>query len=201
MKFWKGTRKVKAVKEEDYQCFKGKGRAYKPKPVLASDSDSDFETLPKIHMDFTSASKERRNEKKEIITIDSDKLDTIDQRLKNLEAEFSSHTEVVRLQEQIAKLEADNHTMSKCVGDVKESFNCIICQTVANFPWMVTLCCSVLMCRNCFDTWSAMQPTCPHCRATLSSSTCQEVRCIRALEQQIAIWRGNTSDSQEPQTD
>ena len=63
MKFWKGTRKVKAVKKEDYQCFKGKGCAYKPKPVLASDSDSDFETLPKFQMDSTSASKERRDKK------------------------------------------------------------------------------------------------------------------------------------------
>ena len=143
---------MKAVKEEDYQCFKGKGHAYKPKPVLAS--DSDFETLPRFLTDSMSTSNECRVEKKEIITIDSDKLETIDQRLKNLEAELSSHSEVVRLQEHIVKLEADNHTMSKCASDLKES---IICQSVATFPWMVTLCCSVLMCRNCFDRWSEIQ--------------------------------------------
>ena len=194
MKFWKGTRKVKAVKQEEYKCYKSKGRISKPKPVLLSDSDSDFET-PKSQTDS-----EWRNtckyERKETLPI---KLEAINQRLKNLEAEFKAQSEVVRLQERIVQLEADNHTLSKSMSDLKECFNCIICQAVATFPWMVALCCSVVMCRNCFQTWSALQPSCPHCRATLDSGTCQEVHCIRSLEQQITIWRGITTDSQEPQ--
>lgn len=168
MKFWKSTRKVKAVKQEDYKSYKSKGRVCsgsKPKPVLLSDSDSEFET-PKSQTDSISNEwrDTRKYERKETLTI---KLEAINQRLNNLEAEFKAQSEVVRLQEKIVQLEADNRTLSKSVSDVKECFNCIICQAVATFPWMVVLCCSVVMCRNCFQTWSALQPSCPHCRATL----------------------------------
>lgn len=38
-----------------------------------------------------------------------------------------------------------------------------------------------------------MQPICPHCRVEISTSTCQEVRCIRSLAQQI-LKRENTSE-------
>ena len=93
MKFWRSTRKVKAVKEEDYQTqFKGKRRIKKPIPVLVSDSDSDFEN-PRPQTESTS----ERHDNDGIVRIDPNKLDTIDQRLKNLEAELSAQSEVIRL--------------------------------------------------------------------------------------------------------
>ena len=59
MKFWRGTRKIKAVKEEDHQVLakgksKGKGKAcmkHQIPPVFPSNSDSDFE-LPKLTTGF-----------------------------------------------------------------------------------------------------------------------------------------------------
>lgn len=104
------------MKQEDYKSYKSKGRVSsgsKPKPVFLSDSDSDFET-PKSQTD--SISNEWRDTcRKETLTI---KLEAINQCLKNLEAEFKAQSEVVRLQEKIVQLEADNRTLSKSVSDV-----------------------------------------------------------------------------------
>ena len=174
---------MKAVTEEDYKKFKGKGRIKKPITVLVSDSNSDFEASSVIKPDCVS---DRKNG-----TVAIDIVNSIDQRLKNLEMKLSSFSEVVLLGEQVVKLEADNRALSKCANDIKESLMCMICRNVADFPWMVTYCCGVVMCLSCLERWSTVQPTCLHCRAELSITSCQEVRCIRSLAQKISEWRGD----------
>ena len=79
--------------------------------MVLSDSDSDFES-PTLQNDPLRVSKECCDKK---ITTECDKLDAIDRRLKSLEAKLSTQSEVGHLWQRMAKLEAENHAISKCV--------------------------------------------------------------------------------------
>lgn len=208
MKFWRGTRKIKAVKEEDHEVLakgkskgkgKGKGRMkHQIPPVFPSDSDSDFK-LPKLttwFQDRKSQGDENRY---------GNESSRIDQRLENIESQLNIHDDLQRssaqLQVEINKLRVENCTLSQRESDLRASLNCLICKSVAKFPWRVTLCCSVLMCHVCFETWISMQPTCPHCRADLSLDSCEGVHSTRSLELQLSIWRGDETEEPEVLTD
>ena len=51
------------------------------------------------------------------------------------------------------------------IQDLLASFNCIICQNVAQPAVIVGTCCqSVLGCQPCIDTWFQSHTYCPKCR-------------------------------------
>lgn len=51
------------------------------------------------------------------------------------------------------------------IQDLLASFNCVICQNVAQPAVMVGTCCeSVLGCQPCIDTWFQSHTYCPKCR-------------------------------------
>ena len=197
---------MKAVQEDDYELiFKDKGKAKLEVPVDFSDDDTDFESpKKKFHIDLTKGP-DMTNSSKGGTAGYCDKLDAIDERLQNMEVELilcsDARRNNARLREQITKLEAELGTMAKSVDDIKECFSCLVCKAVAAFPWKVTPCCSVLMCQECAERWFTLQQTCPHCRAEVTLSTCQEVRSIRSLERQVTVWRADVDDSVRPQVD
>ena len=206
MKFWRSTRKVKAVDEASYELlFKGRGKTKRQVPVDLSDSDSDFKSPKKFHIDLTKdyVAVQTDSGKKGKTTGDRDKLDAIDQCLQHIEVELGHCSDIresnVRLREQIAKLEAENCTMARSVADIKECLSCLVCKAVAAFPWQVTPCCLVLLCRECAETWFTLHQTCPHCRAGVNLGTCQEVRTIRSLEHHITTWRADGDNAEQPQ--
>lgn len=51
------------------------------------------------------------------------------------------------------------------IQDLLASFNCVICQNVAQPTVIVGRCCeSVLGCKSCIDTWFQSHSYCPKCR-------------------------------------
>ncbi len=54
------------------------------------------------------------------------------------------------------------------------------CKSLANFPWMVTPCCRIILC------WLDLGSSCPHCRASIESGTCSVVQQIQPLHTLIS---------------
>ena len=207
MKFWRSSRKVKALQEGVQVAIEGQRgkKQHVHVPTDFSDSDSDFESPKKLHIDLTADSNVTLHPDNGRTTGDCEKLDAIGQRLQNIEAELILCSDVrqseAQLREQVARMEAENRTMKRSVNDMKECLSCLVCKTVAAFPWKVTPCCSVLMCQECAERWFSLQQTCPHCRTEVNVGTCQEVRSIRSLEHHITIWRADVDNNEQPQVD
>ena len=193
-KFWRGTRKVKAIKKSDYSAFRGKRK----KPLnYFSDSDmSDFDLpcpiSPKkidltktpdddvIHVNFSN-------------TPPAPALQDVVSRLKKC-VERSGDIDQLRSQLAITQSEKEKaedkaKTASHALEDVKACLSCIICKSVAPFPWIITPCCKILVCRECSNRWLQMEASCPHCRATVEFSSCIEVPEIRQMQEIITTLR------------
>ena len=87
------------------------------------------------------------------------------------------------------KAEEEAKTASHALEDVKACLSCIICKSVAPFPWIITPCCKILICRECSNRWLQMEASCPHCRAAVESSSCIEVPEIRQMQEIITTLR------------
>ena len=93
------------------------------------------------------------------------------------------------LQNEKEKAEGEARTADRALEDLKECLTCIICKSVAQFPWIITPCCKVLACKECSNRWLNMDASCPHCRATVEPSGCTEVPEIRTMQDIITTMR------------
>ena len=74
------------------------------------------------------------------------------------------------------------------VDSVKERLSCIICKSVATFPWLITPCCKIINCKEYADRWLVIEESCPHCRANIQRRSCAEVPEIRPIQEFIGSW-------------
>jgi hypothetical protein len=191
-KFWRGTRKVKAIRKSDYSAFRGKRK----KPLnYFSDSDlSDFELPCPISpkkIDLTKTPDD------DVIHVNSNNAPpALQDVVFRLEKCVERSGDIDQLRSQLSttqnekeKAEEEAKTASHALEDVKECLSCIICKSVAPFPWIITPCCKILTCRECSNRWLQMEASCPHCRATVEPSSCIEVPEIRQMQGMITTLR------------
>ena len=73
-------------------------------------------------------------------------------RIEILEEDISraldKHEEVERGRRILSCVEEKNRSLERSLENVKVHLSCIICKCVAKFPWLVTNCCAVLMCKD-----------------------------------------------------
>lgn len=202
-KFWRSTRKVKAIRSDDYLEFRGKK---KRSPIFDfSDSDSDFELPPVKKSLLSSSSKTKTKECIDLTAqgedrvsksndaqgpVEINKLKDVTTRIEKIEASLSKslekHEELERVRRIVSCLEEEKQALQRSIEDIKIHLSCIICKTVAKFPWLMTQCCTVLMCKDCGEQWLRMESSCPHCRAIVELDDCITVTEIRAIQEIIS---------------
>ena len=197
---------MKAIRNEDYLEFHGKR---KRSPIFDfSDSDSDFE-MPTVKKSLLSSSnKPKTKECIDLTTqgetsvskttdavqdaIEMNKLKDVTTRIEKIEANLSKslekHEELERVRRIVSCLEEDKQALQRSIEDLKIHLSCIICKNVAKFPWLVTQCCTVLMCKDCGEQWLRMESSCPHCRAVVDFNDCITVTRIRAIQEIISSF-------------
>ena len=77
----------------------------------------------------------------------------------------------------------------KSLEEFRRSFTCIICKNVAQFPWLITSCCALLMCKGCAERWILLESSCPHCRAVISVESSLVVNEVRSVGECISKLR------------
>ena len=116
------------------------------------------------------------------------RLDAIE---KSMKQSISQTEDVDRLKKSISALQTSNAKLSdekrhveRSLEEFKNSLSCIVCKCLANFPWMVTPCCQLMLCGACGDRWLSMGSSCPRCRAFIEPGTCdivQQIHCLHTL--------------------
>ena len=189
MKFWRSTRKIKAVKYVEYTRFMQKNSSH-----YSEESDSDFEPpAPKKVKETID------------LTIDEDTASALKNRLDLLEhglnKTLESYEEKERLRRIITCMEKEKEeilnekrSLQVAIENVKDRMSCIICRSVASFPWLVTPCCKIISCKECADRWLFVEESCPHCRATVQCGSCAEVREIRPIQELTRSWLPTQSE-------
>ena len=179
MKFWRSTRKIKVVRYNEYERFQNNTAPF-------TDSDSDFESRPST-----------KNIRETIdLTVSEDTAGVLKSRIDSLEQELNKtvekYEETERLRRIVSCLEKENseypsekRSLQFIIDKVKENMSCIICKSVASFPWAITPCYKILNCKEC---WLLVEETCPHCRAVLERSSLVEVAEIRPMQEIIKYW-------------
>ena len=189
MKFWRSTRKIKAVKYVEYTRFMQKNSSH-----YLEESDSDFEPpAPKKVKETID------------LTIDEDTASALKNRLDLLEhglnKTLESYEEKEKLRRIITCMEKEKEeilnekrSLQVAIENVKDRMSCIICKSVASFPWLVTPCYKIISCKECADRWLLVEESCPHCRATVQRGSCAEVREIRPIQELIQSWLPTQSE-------
>ena len=179
-KFWRSTRKIKAVRCDEYERFQ-------KNTSPCTDSDSDFESRPPA---------KRTRETIDLTVSEDTAAGVLKSRIDSLEQELNKtvekYEEKERLRRIVSCLEKENseylnekRSLQFIIDKVKENMSCIICKSMASFPWAITPCCKILNCKECVDRWLVVEESCPHCRAVLERSSCVEVAEIRPMQEII----------------
>ena len=145
LKFWKvGSRKLYAVKESKIKETKKRSSTTNTINISSSDSESDIVPLVK----------------RKRISLDSIKLQTIQDDIKEIREELSKVfllTSAMQVPIALRRL-------------LYDTFRCGICRSTPMKPPIIfARCCkSIIGCQSCVDTWyrgeEGQQHTCPNCR-------------------------------------
>ena len=130
-----------------------------------SDSDSDFETPPHP----------RRPSFRESNEISPVLMET------SLKASMREIEKVQQLKTDVSVLSAEVKRTESTLYSFKKALSCIVCKALATFPWKVTPCCRIIMCSGCVNRWLSIESSCPHCRASVESDSCQTVERIPSI--------------------
>ena len=169
------------MRKSDYTAFRGKKKLVN----YFSDSDlSDFEIpSPAKRIDLTV---DEDNTGNTMLTTKS-----LKEVISRLEKCIDKSDDIQQLRHPISRLESekgraegDARSANRALEDMKECLTCIICKSVAPFPWIITPCCKIIICKEC-DRWLQMDASCPHCRATVKRATCIEMSEIRPMQELI----------------
>lgn len=83
-------------------------------------------------------------------------------------------------------MEDKNRSLERSLEEMKVFLSCITCKCVVQFPWLVTSCCAMLMCKRCAERWIVVDSSCPHCRAVISIDDSLLVNEIKSVGELIA---------------
>jgi hypothetical protein len=160
-KFWRSNKKIKAMKDEDYNSFIGASRN-------EHDDDSDGFEVPAI---FTYKKKRVSSPVQVISSSDDEYLcKPSTSRKKSLTGPAPS-TNTTLLEERLSKLENnmkkfDEQTQTSDIKAIEERF---ICKSILSQNCSLLPCCNQLACLECLQQWTSTMtdPTCPLCRASV----------------------------------
>lgn len=127
------------------------------------------------------------------------KLKDVTAQIEKIEAGLSKslekQEELERVRRIVSCLEEEKRVLlERSVEAMKNHLNCIICKNPAKFPWLVSRCCTVLMCQDCAEHWLRMESSCPHCRAVMTTDTCTTIDQIRAIQELISTLSSPEED-------
>ena len=196
---------MKAVTLQDYSDFRGKK---KKSATDFSESDSDFEPVQMPSKKKRKKIESNTEGERIDLTVALDNNDNVASMIKNLqevttrleivEEELSGFSdkqeEVERVRRILSCVEEKNRSLERSLEDIKVGLSCIICKSIAKFPWLITNCCTVLMCKNCAERWLHLDNTCPHCRADITIDSCSQTSEIRALSEIATLLSAPASD-------
>ncbi len=108
-----------------------------------SDSDSDFESYSKRQcVDTIDAGDAGEASHMNKVV---DRMDAIEKAMKLSISQIESVDQLKKLLKQ-ALNEEKRHEAARWQVEFKNSISCIVCKSLANFPWMVTPCCRIILC-------------------------------------------------------
>lgn len=162
-----------------------------------SDSDSDFESLPRKVQKLEAETLTSVKEKPEVcIDLVNDEnsvikeLKDVTARIELIEEGLNRSLDIFEDLERVRRisscLEDKNRSLERSLEEVKTFLSCIICKSVAQFPWLITSCCAVLMCKICAERWIVLDSTCPHCRAVISIDDSLLVNEIKSVSELVS---------------
>ena len=159
-KFWKTNKKIKAITEEDYHCYRGL-------EVDDDENDDDFEPLPTFRRSKYSPAASP------IILTSSDDDDYGKPcTSKGKGKKIKKKTEVnAALEERVTKLERALHTNPTSCDTctlVEELFKCCVCKSILQQDCILLVCCKQLVCKMCITQWLATNQSCPLCRESIN---------------------------------
>ena len=128
--------------------------------VLSVSSDSETEEPSRKYRSISD------EQQQEIGTV----LSRIDEMERTLKSSMNLVDTVTELKKSISLMETEcakkadeKHKIEECLANFKNSLSCIVCKSLAKFPWKLTPCCHIILCVDCGDRWLESDPTCPHC--------------------------------------
>ena len=119
------------------------------------------------------------------------RMELIEEGLSRL---FDSCEELERVRRISSCLEEKNRSLERSLEEVKVFLSCIICKSVAQFPWLITNCCAVLMCKSCAERWIVVDSSCPHCRAVISIGDSLLVNDIKSVGELVSKLASSEDD-------
>lgn len=169
-----------------------------------SDSDSDFESLlPRKVQKLEAASSVKAkpevcidlvNDENSVIKDLKDVTTRIEMIEEGLNRSLDNYEEIERVRRISSCLEDKNRSLERSLDEVKTFLSCIICKSVAQFPWLITSCCAVLMCKTCAERWIVLDSSCPHCRAVISIDDSVLVNDIKSVSELVSKLASSDND-------
>ena len=148
-KFWKSSKIIKALTEEDYKGLESRRKGGPSKQPLSSicidSSSSDSDGIRPLK-------RQKRSSGDDI----SDKLVAIEDMLTTMKSSFDALRHVHR------------------PNRLSALFSCIICResSLKHEPLVPQCCSGVVACRQCLEGWFVQSSTCPHCRQCITVERC-----------------------------
>ncbi len=205
IKYWKTSRRIKAMKLDEYLMFKdiqdfdpcmkasgSKGCDLEwPYQAKAGTSGVGTNKRPRFDDDEDYGSRfELLESKIKLIESDMESQKQWEVEKATLQLEIDQY--VVSMRENEAKLKSEQSKVDKLQGTiqvVKDTLQCTICKELLDAETVMFCCCNLLACKTCANRWIDQSDNCPHCRAPARLQTLIPVRrlqpIIEKLENQI----------------
>lgn len=140
-------------------------KAFKQLPVVISSSDDDDFDLPPLPLPKRPPKKKSRKE-------DSYE-DVILERLQSIENTIEKLKEDKNASSSTA---ASGSSQQQVTEMLSNSLKCIICTMILDDDSLILTCCNQIgCCESCLKQWLDESSTCPHCRSSLTLSSCIKI--------------------------
>ena len=159
-KFWKSSKVIKAIKEEEYRHLDSSKKVSKNPSIYVSSSSDSESNKPLV-----------RTRKRS-----SDSQVKLDVRVSSLEHLVGS------IQKSVENMQGRKRSKVDSTS-VLGLFSCIICKdlALANDPLVPQCCSGIVACKECLVGWIEQNPTCPQCRGSISIDICLPIPPYRPL--------------------
>ena len=164
MKYWKGSRRIKAVTKADYDILSDLRDSVPMSKVKAGPPVKKY----KVDVRFEELESKLSTMENKIHCFES--LDAAKERLVVENNQLAASLKALEDEMRCKKKEMD--ALQKVVSTVKANLQCLICQALLIEGVILPCCNNYGCCDTCIEHWLSDRQTCPYCRADLLIGRC-----------------------------
>lgn len=184
IKFWKGSKIIRALSEAEYLkrerkrngedlCPSGLGITRNSPLTINSDSDSDTNLARRKRPYYVPTPPDLTDSDS---SLPPSKINCSHSKCMKMFLELKEDISCIK-----EKLNSDNKNV---LNILKGVFTCLICKSIAtetNRPIMLPCCRNATCCYTCIERWLENSSICPHCRETLELENCTPQPILRPM--------------------